>query len=138
MVSCSELLPGGAFEDYGNIFNDYLSLDTLLNGPNNEKYMCPLNLDSMLVEGSYEDEIFQYVKIEVSGCQLGPDQCTEDKLVAQENFKVVMSNASPNILAQNEDEVINYMNDARHFYFLDPSHIQTENMFFGSSSISMN
>ena len=63
MVDCSELLPGGVHASSGEIFTEEFSLETLVKGIHKSDFLCPLNLDSLNIEGDYESDIFQYVKI---------------------------------------------------------------------------
>ena len=58
MVDCSDLLPGGPHEEYGKKFNRVFSLETLLSGRMKSDFLCPLNLDSLNVEGDYEADVF--------------------------------------------------------------------------------
>ena len=47
-----------------------------------------------------------------------------------------MLNATPNILAEDALEIVDYSEDTKHFYFLDPSHAKSENIFFMDSTIN--
>ena len=49
-----------------------------------------------------------------------------------------MLNATPNILGEDAFEIVDYSEDTKHFYYLDPSHAKDENIFFMDSSINFN
>ena len=58
MVDCSELLPGGEHASSGEIFKGDFSLEKLVTGRIESDFLCPLNLESLHIEGDYESEVF--------------------------------------------------------------------------------
>ena len=58
MINCAELLPGGEHAEYGAKFSHVFSFDKLLNGRIKSNFLCPLNLESLFVEGDYSSENF--------------------------------------------------------------------------------
>ena len=77
------------------------------------------------------------MKIELTGCKLGPTLCASDDEIAKATFNLVMSDATPNMMGDSPETVVNRMRDARQYFTLDPTHIQSENIFFGASTMWM-
>ena len=41
-------------------------------------FLCPQGIDSLVVRGGLGSPDFDYVKVSVEGCDLGPDECLPD------------------------------------------------------------
>ena len=67
MVDCNELLPGGSHEDKQN--NKNFDLEILNNFGSDLGYLCPINIEDLTVSGYFGSDIFNYVIIEVLGCE---------------------------------------------------------------------
>ena len=48
-----------------------------------------------------------------------------------------MLNAYPNILGEDRTKYVQYSQDVTHYYYLDPTHGQTTNIFFMESMIEL-
>ena len=129
MVDCTELRKGGKHEAFGQIYNQAFSLDTLLRrglleGRISDDFLCPINIDSLNVQGGFESDVFQYVKIELAGCQLGPNECAPDDEVARNVFNLVTSESIPNVLGQTREEQVIHLTGMSSFFYIDPTRIQ--------------
>ena len=49
-----------------------------------------------------------------------------------------MLNAYPNILGEDRAKNVHYSQDVTHYYYLDPTHKQTTNIFFMENTIEVN
>ena len=137
MVDCEKLLPGGIYREYSAKFDNIFSFDKLMAGRHRKKYLCPINLKSLLIEGDYSSENFQYVKIELNGCKLEPSECATDEEIATKTFDVIMSDATPDVSATTRQNTINYTFDRKHYFYLDPNYTLQENVFFETSTLRM-
>ena len=55
-------MPGEEYGDYGAKFAKVFSFDNLLSDLRDD-YLCPINLDSLMIEGDFSSDNFQYIKI---------------------------------------------------------------------------
>ena len=71
------------------------------------KFLCPTIevVESLQIAGDIGSDVFQYVDIDVIGCQLG-DECLPDSYVSKFKFNFMFVSAQPNILGQNKEEVV--------------------------------
>ena len=74
----------------------------------------------------------------MQGCQLSQDECATDEEVTNSKFNMAFLKPQPNIAGDNPDEMIMYLTDASHFYYLDPTHVQTNNIFLMESTVRLN
>ena len=87
-------------------------------------YLCPIGVEKMSVQGNFGSESFNYVKIEVEGCDLGEaegDCMSDDELIFQ-SVNFVNLRAYPSLLGNNPDEIVAYSLDTTYFKMLDPSY----------------
>ena len=84
MVKCSELFPGGKYEEFNN--NSQFPYDIFLADANAEKFDCPINLDSLPIRGKYGEKYFDFVRVKLIGCDLGPDECLTDDKISNQIF----------------------------------------------------
>ena len=87
-----------------------------------QDFLCPINIDTLLLQGKYDSENFSYAKIAIEGCNLGSSMCANDTVVSNTALNFVMLKQAPNILGQTRDEMIQYVLDWKHYYYLDPTH----------------
>ena len=59
--------------------------------------MCPINIDSMILQGGYTESEFNYVSFKILGCNL-KEECLSDVDIAKETVNFVTLNSYPNIL----------------------------------------
>ena len=74
----------------------------------------------------------------MQGCQLSQDECATDEEVTNSKFNMAFLKPQPNIAGDNPDEMIMYLTDVSHFYYLDPTHVQTNNIFLMESTVRLN
>ena len=72
------------------------------------------------MQGNFGSEHFNYVKIEVEGCDLGESDCTPDDELIFENLNFVTLRAYPSLLGDDTDTVVSYSQDFTYFKILDP------------------
>ena len=77
MVPCSELFPGGKYEEFNNN-NKLFPYEVFLADANPDWYNCPINLDSLPIQGKYGEKNFDFIRVKLTGCDLGPDLCLPD------------------------------------------------------------
>ena len=89
-----------------------------------QNLLCPVGLESLTIRGDFGADNFDFVKISVIGCDLGPDLCFTDAEIAKKTFNLPMLKAFPSLYGDEEDrsQVIRYTEDDTHFYYFDPSH----------------
>ena len=98
MADCRTLRP-----DQGNPNNVKFGYDNLLDGLNDRNFLCPVGLDSLELRGAYGFPQFDYLKIVMLGCDLGPTECFSDAKVSKETFNFVILKALPNILGEDHN-----------------------------------
>ena len=68
MVDCQELLPGGKFEDK-KLGNKVKLIENLkLDRKSPSTFMCPYGIESLKIGGHYGSDLFQYVRLAITGC----------------------------------------------------------------------
>lgn len=55
----------------------------------------------MSVQGNFGSKVFNYVKIKIEGCDLGPDECMTDEELIYERFNYINLNAYPSLVGDN-------------------------------------
>ena len=71
------------------------------------------------MKGEYGDELFEFVKITVEGCELG-DKCASDEEIMQQDMTFYTLRSLPNLLTNNRDEILHYYKDNSYYRYLDP------------------
>ena len=61
-----------------------------------------------MIRGAYGGENFDFVRIRISGCNLGAEECHSKEEVAQQTFNVITLKAIPNILGEDKKAVKQY------------------------------
>ena len=113
------------------------SFDDLLIRRQKSKFLCPIIEKDLLVQGAYDTEVFQYLKIELQGCKLPESDCLSDSELSKITFDIVLVEAYPDIMGKDKDQVIRYERDATQFFYLDPSHTRISDFFFMESTIRL-
>ena len=129
LQDCSELLL-----PYGNNF-DYLFNKEWKSQMSN--FLCPLNLDQFPIEHDTDVSGAQYIKIELAGCSLEQAECATDEQVAKASFRILMGDATPNIINYSLGYFVKFSADSRHYFHPDPTHVQIENIYLGVSFMKM-
>ena len=62
-----------------------------------QDFLCPFNIETLLLQGKYDSEAFRYAKIAIEGCNLG-STCANDTTVSNTALNFVMLKQVPNIL----------------------------------------
>ena len=62
----------------GNQYNDQIMFDDLLQGRKDSTFMCPTGIDSLGVHGNFGAVNFDYVEMDLLGCDLPDDECFSD------------------------------------------------------------
>ena len=136
MVDCTEVLPGGQHSENAEN-NAEFSFEQLMEGLDASNFLCPINLDSLTIGGKEQSDLFEFVQISLKGCNLGAD-CLSEKEVAKTTFNFVMAKSLPNIMGEDHtSKDIHYTQDTTHIYALDPTHLQTANLYFMESTIRL-
>ena len=137
MVSCSQLMEGGMY--YQRTNNKAFRVDNLLKGRKDSAFLCPVELDSLELQGNFGADNFNFVKMRLHGCDNSniDVECASDLEVSQTTFNFAMLSAIPNILAADHTEIVSYSADLTHFYYLDPTHALDVNVFFLESTINL-
>lgn len=60
-------------------------------------FLCPINVDSLPVAGRFGSDLYQYVNINLKGCQLA-DACLPDTDIYRQKFNLLFLSPRPNIL----------------------------------------
>ena len=102
----------------------------------NKEFLCPVNIDELVVSGHFGTELFQYVNIELQGCKLG-EKCWPNDELYKYKFNFLFLSAHPNILGEEKDEVIRHIEDTNHYFHLDPTHTQRNNIYFMESTLTL-
>ena len=81
MDSCSKFLKGGPYEHM--IVNEKVKeqmseASAIFKSRGGQTYLCPVGLESLKVRGDYGSENFDFVKISLKGCDLGPEECASE------------------------------------------------------------
>ena len=133
LVQCSELLPGGQYEDQSR--EEYTYLDLLV-GRKGEDFLCPNDLDQHGLQGNYGMPVFEYIEIMLLGCALEPaTECMGDVELAKKSFNFAFLSPQPVIDNDDREQLVQYRADISHFFYYDPTIIQTKNIFFMQSKI---
>ena len=77
MVDCLSLLDDPDYENFH--VSTKLLVESILNTKKDKRFLCPVNLESLVVRGHYGAAYFDYVRIQVIGCNLGTDECYNDQ-----------------------------------------------------------
>ena len=93
-------------------------------------------MSKLVLRGSFGAENFDYVKIGISGCDLGDECLSEDELM-QINFNFIGLNALPELLGDDPDNFVTYLADTNYVRFIDPLMTQKTNYFFMKSVVSL-
>ena len=72
MVDCRELIDEKDGTNYSN--NENFDIEKMIQSLKGN-FLCPKNVDEMIVQGNYGDDEFKFVKITVDGCQLSEEEC---------------------------------------------------------------
>ena len=102
-------------------------------------FLCPINLDSLDLEGHYGSKMFTYFEIVVLGCNLDEGKCLPDTEIDHKEINFVSLKASPSLIdnENNTDKVISYHQDFTYFREIDTSSDQRTNIFFQKSLIRL-
>ena len=80
LVDCDELLAGGAYEGQSN--NEALDVKDIFKGRQNARFLCPVEVEEMTLQGDYGTENFSYVAIRVNSC-IGDNCATRQEVATQ-------------------------------------------------------
>ena len=114
MVDCLELLDETDGTNYSN--NEKFDIKKIIKSLNN-KFLCPKDLDALNLQGNYGDDIFDFIKVTIDGCQLNEDECQPEEAVEGTYFNFVMLTAFPNV--EDKTQAIEYKEDVRNYYILN-------------------
>ena len=135
MVKCSELFPGGKYSEFNN--NPQFPYEVFLRDADPEKFNCPIRLDALPIRGKYGDRKFEFIRILLEGCDLGPDECIQDDNISNQVFNFLQVSTQPNILTRHVEQEVHYSTDERNFFYLDPTHRQSTNIYFMENTIRL-
>ena len=99
-------------------------------------WLCPSELESLEVRGSWGAPNFDYVQITLLGCNLG-SECIPKEELHRRVFNLSILKARPNLLAENKEETILYETDMSTFFYIEPRMYQTENIYLMESTITL-
>ena len=135
LVDCDELLDGKSYEGKSN--NIEFNLDKLKSLKHEFGDLCPLNIDQLKIKGQYGDKSFNYISIEMLGCN--QDVCLSDSELTNTEFNIMTLRALPNQDLETMDTAaVSYTTEASYYKRLWPEVSQRTNMFYMRSSIEYN
>ena len=76
MVDCLSLLEDPEYENFH--ISTKLLIQSIQNTRRNKRFLCPVNIETLVVRGHYGAKNFDYVKLAVKGCTLG-SECFNDQ-----------------------------------------------------------
>lgn len=132
MVDCFEFMPGGKYDHLREESHRELLKNVQLARKSGATFLCPANVDSMPVRGSFSSELFDYVRIKVEGCDLGAE-CMSDAELMDTSINYISLSSHPNLLNENLDEVVSFKSEVTYFKYIDPLTSQNTNLFFTKS-----
>ena len=130
LVRCEELWKKNAFN------NQNFQYSKLQQGKKPFGWLCPSELESLEVRGSWGAPNFDYVQINLLGCNLG-SECIPKEELHRRVFNLSILKARPNLLAENKEETILYETDMSTFFYVEPRMYQTENIYLMESTITL-
>lgn len=99
-------------------------------------FLCPTNIDKLVIRGSFGAKNFDYIKIAVEGCLLG-DQCISDEELLEKTINFVTVSSVPELLGSDPDNVVTYRSDETYFKYIDPQITQHSNIFVMKSNVRL-
>ena len=97
--------------------------------------MCPTGVDSLNVHGNFGAVDFDFVQMDLLGCDLPDDECFSDEELYEKSHNFVLLKSYPDILGVDRLKIVSYTQDLSHFYFINPHQRQTTNVFMMESII---
>ena len=93
----------------------------------------------MQLQGAFGSDLFTYVRVEYAGCSLeNPEvNCADDDELANMSVNLVTLNSQPNIFGQTDNEIIQFVLDFKHFFYLNPTTTQNVNIFYQNAAVSL-
>ena len=88
MVNCLDLLKNDDVDGAQKFNNDKFDLEKLMQTTGHE-YLCPANLDEVILEGEFGDEVFRYLKFSFEGCQMEINDCLPPEEITGYYFNFV-------------------------------------------------
>ena len=93
------------------------------------KFLCPVNLDSMILEGNFGSKVFKYIEIKAVNCNR--DDCLPHEELMNKSINFISLKSYPSLLKQDnshddhhnnaeEGEVIEYCEDFSYFKYIEP------------------
>ena len=100
-------------------------------------FLCPVNLESLKIQGNLSSDSFKYVKIYIKACVDRPDCKTRKDILTlpEVGTNLVMLKAQPDIFKRDRDTVLTYNTEVTKHYMIDPTTSQEENLFFYESEV---
>ena len=108
LADCREFLPGGLHE--GKLNNDLFDIERII-GTDNDQFLCPIDIESLAVQGIFGAKTFKYFKLELQGCKLPLDECASETEISKQRVRLELLRSSANIRGENEEEVVEYLHD---------------------------
>ena len=88
MVNCKDLIDKKDGTNLSN--NDKMNLKNMLSGRKSSNFLCPKDLDEIILEGDFGDQVFRYAKISIEGCNEEELDCLPSKDLNGVYFNFVM------------------------------------------------
>lgn len=79
-----------------------LLVKSIQNTRRNTSFLCPINLESLVVRGHYGATHFDYIRIGVRGCDMG-DECFTDQQLMKKAINYLSMKAHPSLLGENQN-----------------------------------
>ena len=99
LIDCRELRDNINLRGKKNY--EHFNLEKLLKSKPGSNWLCPYGIESLNIRGSFGDDFFEYVRIRLSGCQLG-DSCASEEELSEVKMNLAMHYQYPNILSENK------------------------------------
>ena len=116
--------------------NEYFNPYSLVGRFYGSKFICP-NSDLMKLKGTYASDDFNYLEIEIFGCDLPGDACSDISELNNLPINLITMSSHVDFEAKSGgDDVISYGLDTSNFLIMDQTNmIKSMNLFYQKSKV---
>lgn len=130
LVNCNEYLKGGRLADYDLKAKRFIIDGMNMNRRRDATFLCPYVPEGLKVRGHFSTERFDYVKINIVGCDPAVHDCLPEEEVNGTTVNYVSQIAHPSLLDNDIENVVQYNLDYSYFKIIEPEVTQSTNIFF--------
>ena len=98
-------------------------------------WVCP-DVDELEISGSYGDEVFKYIKVEVLPCNSTVNECTNETEISQ-NLSFHTLKSIVDLRQKDEQDMITYISDKQEFLQLETGVSNKMNLYYKHSEIQL-